>query len=71
LRANQVKRLYLAGVSTDLAIQTTAREAHDRDYHLTILQDACGAASMEEHLTTLNQLKKIADILPCDKLGSF
>lgn len=62
LRANQVERLYLCGVSTDMAIQTTARDAHDRDYQVIIIEDACGAANQEIHENTLKSLARIAEI---------
>lgn len=62
LRANQIQNLILTGVSTDMAIQTTAREAHDRDYRVIIVGDACGAGSEESHQFTLKELQRIAEI---------
>lgn len=64
LRANQIQKLYFCGVSTDMAIQTTAREAHDRDYQVNIIKDACGAMTQELHENTLKSLERIAVILP-------
>ena len=46
--------------STDFAVQTTAREAHDRDYQVSIVQDACAANSIEEHHNTLQLLGNFA-----------
>lgn len=63
LRANRIEHLFFAGVSTDLAIQTTVREAHDRDYQVTLLSDACGAESLETHLFTIKELHKLASII--------
>ena len=62
LRANQTQNLILIGVSTDMAIQSTAREAHDRDYKVNIISDACGAASLEIHESALKLLQRIAVI---------
>lgn len=67
LRANQIQRLYICGVSTDMAIQTTAREAHDRDYQVTILKDACGAMNQELHDNTIKSLERIATVIPVDQ----
>lgn len=68
LRANHISNLLIAGVSTDMAVQTTAREAHDRDYAVTIVADACGAASLEVHENTLKLLQRITVITESNKL---
>jgi nicotinamidase-related amidase len=68
LKANQIQHLILTGVSTDMAVQTTAREAHDRDYNVTIVSDACGTESMEFHVCTLKALEHIATILTSNEL---
>ncbi|NRF62985.1 cysteine hydrolase family protein [Vibrio coralliilyticus] len=70
LRANHVKQLYLAGVSTEWAIQSTAREGHDRDYKITILEDCCAASSKEAHSTSLAMLSRIADIVTASNLST-
>lgn len=59
LRANQIQTLLIAGVSTDMAVQTTARDAHDRDYKVIIVADACGAASKEAHENALKLLQRL------------
>jgi len=68
LRPNQIQNLILIGVSTDMAIQTTAREAHDRDYKVIIVSDACGAGSVESHEFTLRELQRIATLTKSDEL---
>src|SRR3989442_1695665 len=60
LRVQRVDNVYLAGVATDLAVQSAARDAHDRDYLVTVLGDACAAANEEDHNTSLKLLEKIA-----------
>jgi nicotinamidase-related amidase len=60
LRAHKVKRLILAGVSTAWAVQATARDAHDRDYQVVVVEDACAAASENEHKTSMELLGQIA-----------
>lgn len=68
MRANRVSQLILAGVSTCHAIDLTAREAHDRDYHVTVLKDCCASASEEQHERTLDGgLKRVADILTLEQ----
>lgn len=62
LRNNNIDAVLIAGVSTDLAVSSTARDAHDRDYIVTILEDCCAAANQEDHTAALLSLKKIASI---------
>lgn len=62
LRANGVGEVLLCGVATDLAVQAAARDAHDRDYAVTVVSDCCGAASDEDHETSLRVLAKIGSV---------
>jgi nicotinamidase-related amidase len=68
LRANQIQNLILIGVSTDLAVQTTARDAHDRDYRVSVISDACGSGSMDFHASALKGLGKIARVISSKEL---
>ncbi|MFF9143378.1 cysteine hydrolase family protein [Streptomyces sp. NPDC055051] len=40
LRARKIDTLLLTGVATDLVVLTTARDAHDRDFAVKVLEDA-------------------------------
>lgn len=60
LKKNNVSEILIAGVSTDLAVSSTARDAHDRDYKVIILEDCCAAANTEDHISALLSLAKIA-----------
>ncbi|MDV9170867.1 isochorismatase family cysteine hydrolase [Streptomyces sp. W16] len=40
LRSRKIDSLLLTGVATDLVVLMTAREAHDRDFAVTVLEDA-------------------------------
>ena len=71
LRANQIHTLIITGVSTDMAVQTTAREAHDRDYKVVIVADACGAGSLESHQSTLKGLERIGVVTDTSNLKSI
>jgi nicotinamidase-related amidase len=68
LTARQIQQVMLCGVSTDFAVQTTAREAHDRDYRVSIVQDACAANSIEEHHNTIQLLEKFCTLVNSDHL---
>ena len=69
LNAQQIERLIICGVSTDMAVQTTAREAHDRDYQVVIVSDACGAANTVLHEAAIHSLQRIAQIVKSNELG--
>lgn len=50
LRANGVERVVLSGISTNGVVHSGAREAHDRDYEVVILEDCCAGVTPDEHM---------------------
>ncbi len=54
LRALGVRSVWVAGVSTTLAVLTTVRDGHDRDYAMTVLGDACVARDETAHQMALD-----------------
>ncbi|UTH76236.1 isochorismatase family cysteine hydrolase [Chromobacterium sp. IIBBL 290-4] len=71
LRAHGVERLVIAGVSSTWAVQAAARDAHDRDYRVLVLEPACAAASDEEHQVSMRQLAAIAGVVSQAELESL
>lgn len=71
LRAKQIDTLFLCGVSTNNAIQSTARDAHDRDYQVIVLQDACGAKDKHTHENSITLLKDISNVITVDHLEAY
>lgn len=63
LRLHGVKRVTLAGVATDLAVEAAARDAHDRDFDVEIAAEACAAASVEDHQRSLETMAKFARVV--------
>lgn len=63
LKKHQISEVVIAGVATDIAVQSAARDAHDRDYAVTVVSDCCAAASDEDHETSLRVLGKIAKVI--------
>lgn len=49
LRANGIERIVMCGVSTNGVVHSGAREAHDRDYEVVILEDCCAGVTPDEH----------------------
>jgi nicotinamidase-related amidase len=62
LRTRGVTDLVVAGCSTDVGVQTTARMAHDLDYACTVIGDCCAAPKDEDHEQTLRMLAKVARV---------
>ena len=49
LRSIGIEHLIFAGVSTNMCVGTTARDAADRGYRCLLIEDCCGAAQNEYH----------------------
>ena len=62
LGANGVRRLYTSGVSTSGAVLSLAKEGHDRDYEIIVLEDCCAALTDEQHASVIEQMQRIATI---------
>ncbi len=63
LRSNQVSNLYLAGVSTEVAIQSCTRDAHDRGYVVNIISDCCASSNQDYHNASLAMLGNMAKVI--------
>ncbi|VXA77213.1 MULTISPECIES: cysteine hydrolase family protein [Aeromonas] len=70
LRANNVSHLWICGVSTEWAIQSAVRDAHDRDYEVTVLEDACAAGNASQHQHSITMLSRIARIMTVEEMLS-
>ena len=57
LRANGITHLVITGVTTEVCVQSTAREANDRGFECLVLSDCTGSYFEEFYETTLNMIK--------------
>lgn len=60
LGANGIGRIYISGVSTSGAVLSAAKEGHDRDYEVVVLEDCCCALTEEQHQSVIEQMQRIA-----------
>jgi nicotinamidase-related amidase len=56
LRALGVTQVVIAGVATSFGVESTARDAYDRGYHVTIAADATTDPTPEGHRNSLDRV---------------
>lgn len=57
LKLNGIQNIVLTGITTDVCVHTTMRDANDRGYECLILSDCTGATDYGNHLAALNMVK--------------
>lgn len=64
LRAQNITKLVLTGVSTSGVVLSTLREAADKDFNLTVLSDGCTDGDEETHHFLISKIyPKQADVM--------
>jgi nicotinamidase-related amidase len=57
LRLKGIRNLVLTGITTDVCVHTTLREANDRGFECVLLEDCCAATRRENHLAAVDMIK--------------
>lgn len=68
LRAHGIRRIFCSGVSTVAVVQGTVRDAHDRDYVCTVIEDCCASATSEDHDAAIRVLQRFATFTTSDQV---
>jgi nicotinamidase-related amidase len=70
LRRRGVDTILLAGISTNIGVESTARDAYERGYQQVFVEDAMGARDAGEHAHTvgiifprIGRVRSTADVL--------
>lgn len=68
VRRRGIESLLIAGTATNVCCESTARDAMLLDYRVIVLSDGTAAATLEEHVASLNTLALFfADVMTVDE----
>lgn len=62
LRKAGIERLMVSGIVTNGGVASTVRDAHVRDFEVTVIEDGCAAFSPAVHAEAIAGLKPVARI---------
>jgi ureidoacrylate peracid hydrolase len=56
LRARGIESLCMTGVTTNVCVESTARDGFNLDFRILLVEDCCGAFSVEEHRASVHNI---------------
>jgi ureidoacrylate peracid hydrolase len=62
LRKMAIEHIYVGGIVTNGGVASTVRDAHVREFEISVLEDGCAAFSAEVHRAAIEGLRPVAAI---------
>lgn len=62
LSALGIRRIYCSGVATQAVVQACVRDAHDRDFEVVVIEDACCTHSEQEHNNSIQSINRFCTV---------
>jgi ureidoacrylate peracid hydrolase len=72
LRARAIRTVVVAGSTTNVCVESTARAAHLRDFHLLLVGDCCASPEADLHAATLSNIDRyFGTVVTADEVSSW
>jgi len=66
LRHAGIESVAVCGIVTNGGVASSVRDAHMREFHVHVLQDACAAFTPEIHAASIADMRTVAQVEDCD-----
>ncbi|MCL5016950.1 MAG: cysteine hydrolase [Candidatus Parvarchaeota archaeon] len=63
-----IESIIIAGIATEIGVESTARDAANRGFYVVVDSDASSSADKEAHERSLTNMKKLFDVLKTDEI---
>ena len=68
LRTQGISRICVSGITTVAGVQSAARDAHDRDFEIFIVEDCCSSLDQAEHEASIAMLSRFCNVITTQDL---